>query len=230
MSRILVVSPHLDDAVFSLGEHILSWINQGNEIQILNVFTSFKSDYIPQYSKHLLDDLGVNNMEYEKIRKKEDHNALALIHIMPDNLDFIDGGFRYYENRTIYPSSSDLFSGEVHRNDEVTIEEVSHCLQKYKTYDKVLVPYGVGNHADHLICRKGSEVTFPNTKIYYYFDQTYSANWRNWNFKNILALFRVSSIKNNSQEKIILERVYKSQYPLLKKMVTFNCPEIVTHH
>lgn len=36
--KFLVVSPHFDDAVFSIAEHMITWIEDGHEVQVLVVF------------------------------------------------------------------------------------------------------------------------------------------------------------------------------------------------
>ena len=36
---MVVLSPHFDDAIFSLGQHLIDWIKQGKKIKVINVFT-----------------------------------------------------------------------------------------------------------------------------------------------------------------------------------------------
>ena len=44
MSRICVVSPHCDDAVFSLGEYMLAWVEDGHELTVFTVFAGVPDD------------------------------------------------------------------------------------------------------------------------------------------------------------------------------------------
>jgi LmbE family N-acetylglucosaminyl deacetylase len=44
MSRILVLSPHFDDAVFSVCEHMVGWIEDGHHVEILTVFGATTND------------------------------------------------------------------------------------------------------------------------------------------------------------------------------------------
>ena len=42
--EIVVISPHLDDAVVSCCDHILDWKKKGNRVRILTIFTAFQTD------------------------------------------------------------------------------------------------------------------------------------------------------------------------------------------
>jgi LmbE family N-acetylglucosaminyl deacetylase len=41
---IAVISPHLDDAAFSLTEHILTWVAEGEQVKIVTVFGGIPAD------------------------------------------------------------------------------------------------------------------------------------------------------------------------------------------
>jgi LmbE family N-acetylglucosaminyl deacetylase len=49
---ITIVSPHADDAVWSLGEHILTWLGDGERIRIVTVFGGVPEDE-KGYLKHI---------------------------------------------------------------------------------------------------------------------------------------------------------------------------------
>jgi len=42
--KILVVSPHCDDAAFSLTEHILTWVEDGHDVEIYTVYGGMPAD------------------------------------------------------------------------------------------------------------------------------------------------------------------------------------------
>lgn len=57
---ILVLSPHLDDAILSLGGSIAAWTHAGASVTILTVFTA-------DADKHRSKSAIVNDMLYEEI-------------------------------------------------------------------------------------------------------------------------------------------------------------------
>jgi LmbE family N-acetylglucosaminyl deacetylase len=75
---IVVLSPHLDDAVLSLGQHIIKWKNEGKKIRIVTVFTKFGGGKnLPEYSKDYLIKSGFNSTKkFEKTRILENVKAM----------------------------------------------------------------------------------------------------------------------------------------------------------
>lgn len=50
--KMLIIQPHRDDAVFSIAEHMLTWIEDGHQLTILTVFGGFPEG--EQAQKHFL--------------------------------------------------------------------------------------------------------------------------------------------------------------------------------
>lgn len=74
--RILIVSPHDDDAIWSLGEYIATWVEDGHDITILTVFGGMPEDNKGK-TKHSL-------------MRWEHKQACAAIGVRQERLDFLD--------------------------------------------------------------------------------------------------------------------------------------------
>lgn len=53
--NILIVQPHRDDAVFSICEHMLGWLEDGHQLTLLTVFGAIP-DWEPDQTKHAVFD------------------------------------------------------------------------------------------------------------------------------------------------------------------------------
>ncbi|OGV91472.1 hypothetical protein A2783_01560 [Microgenomates group bacterium RIFCSPHIGHO2_01_FULL_45_11] len=220
MKKYLVLSPHMDDAIFSCCDHILFWQQVGIKVEVVNLFTSFRARNVSLSLKRHLAVFGFDNAgRYEKVREEEDREALAKLGLKPTNLDVIDGFFRKNGDNFIY-SNRTLFSGKISSWDRGLVERIKQKLADYKFVDKVIVPLGVGLHVDHLIAREVSENVFGKKKIMYFVDSPYYLRISNWRFNFLVKLLRMRwSIKKISFKKKQLLQLYTSQYSLLFKQV-----------
>lgn len=184
---VVVLSPHLDDAVFSLGQHLIDWRGCGKKIKVVNIFSGF----------------GKENIELEKERQSADAIVLNKLGISRESWKLIDGGFRDRENL------GELFNGTVSKNDrklQLIIEKKMAGLSA-KT---ILVPMAVGNHIDHTLVRNAAEKVFQKGKLKYYVESPYL-----WWQKNWLVLFnwkKIVSFRLGSREKIALAKAYGDEY------------------
>ena len=181
----LIISPHLDDALFSLSKYLISF--KGNII-IATLFTkevnnNFTGDYA------LYADT--------KKRKKEDHDAIneiysynneiniTVIHLnLPDEL-FRDSNTNKFINDNICKKFSEL-------------------SYKYNI-GNVLCPIGVGEHNDHLLTYNNSIKFFKKDKIFFYYDYPYC------NLK-INLIKRLNSIGIYNNYKLTLNDIYEYYY------------------
>lgn len=214
--KILVLSPHLDDAVLSCCDHILDWIKEGGEVTIITIFTSFKNNFISKSAQEYINNSGFDSTEdFEKQRKKEDIEAMTRLRVKWKHLDFIDGWFRCMKNKSVYPDQ-DLFKGKISPLDKLLLEQIRKALTEYKNFDHIVIPFGIGNHVDHLLITKIVENIFEKRKLIYYLDNPYASNINNWTIvKLIKVLISKKSIKPISTTKKQILNNYKSQITLL---------------
>lgn len=204
--KILVLSPHLDDAVLSCGDHILEWKRQGHEVTVVSIFTKFQDRFISESAKESLVKGGYKNAkECEGERKKEDVKAMKQLGVNYSHFGFIDGWFRIHNDKPVYENSQ-LFSGEISSNDKSLMMSIKNKVSKYNKFQKVITPFGVGKHADHLIIRNIAQQIFTKDQIVYYLDQPYYLNKNNWNIQLCWTLLthNKSTIKISSFKKALL--------------------------
>lgn len=157
MKRILIISPHLDDAVLSCGARIRQWIKEGNEVKVVSVFT------------HTGDAAAEEAQALYNTRRSDDVAALTAMQASFTHLSFADAPFRnpaYHNFHTL------LFHEAVPPAEAPVKEAVQQALhqlvQQYAPHTLVL-PLGVGAHIDHRIVFEAATVfiTQPLEIIFY---------------------------------------------------------------
>lgn len=157
----LILSPHLDDAVFSLGSALCE--GAFGLVQIVNVFSR---------SRYTLRGLG-NVQEVSSLRRVEDVTAMLTLGISATYLDFPDSSIRAeyfdeaaYMDENLDPASDNIW-GQI-------LEALRGEFQAID-YTRVVVPLGVGGHIDHRIVRDCCVALVGNkNKIWFYEDGTYN--------------------------------------------------------
>lgn len=132
-----IISPHIDDAAFSLGLLIDKVLKHGDELIIVNCFSI--SDFTLDKRCNEVDKVTA-------LRKMEDRilNQLFRNQIKFEYLDMFDAPVR---NRGVY------FDEALTAEDYSVIEQLTFNLLKVlPTSAQVYTPLSVGNHIDHVIC------------------------------------------------------------------------------
>jgi LmbE family N-acetylglucosaminyl deacetylase len=175
--KILILSPHRDDAAFSLSIAITNWLTARHTVTILNVFT--RSRYAP-YSDaafvHENDELSY----VTAMRLREDEACLRRItqnlpkglknHLQMADLNLKDAPIRL---RIPLEEVSDT---PVNLTDP-SIEKVRKALTKQSeagTMEALVVPAALGNHIDHLTVRAAAQPFTATLPIAYYEDLPYA--------------------------------------------------------
>ncbi len=146
MKRVLAVSPHLDDAAFSVGGTLAAMARDGWTVTVLTCFTGNVA--IPtgfalacQLDKGLAADI-----DYMALRRAEDRVACAVVGAEPVHLPFLEAPHRGYEG------AAALFGPR--RDDDGIVPQLAVALADAAgTADLVLGPLGLGDHVDHHIVR-----------------------------------------------------------------------------
>lgn len=141
MDKIIVISPHLDDAIWSLG----GWFfhrKYDSEITVINVFSTMGWAY-----ERALPPFVATN-----IRKLEDYVGLKSAGVKKIiNMDYDEAFLRGYTAKDRMFVDDLPIVGE-----EQTISYLSQKLQVLLgsiEYTMLLFPAGFGAHIDHLLCR-----------------------------------------------------------------------------
>ena len=149
MSHIVAISPHLDDAAFSVGGTLAARARAGDRITILTCFTG----NVPSPTGFALAcqlDKGLSpEVDYMALRRAEDHAACAVIGAHPIHLPLLEAPHRGYA------SAPELFGPR--RDDDAMLAPLTATLDNYLEAlrpDRLLGPLAVGNHVDHWLVRE----------------------------------------------------------------------------
>ena len=151
MSRILAVSPHLDDAVFSAGGTLARHSAAGDDVTVLTCFTG-NIDRPSGFALACQLDKGLSpEIDYMALRRAEDEAACRAIGASAVHLSFLEAPHRGYESPTA------LF-GARRADDRVDelVEELRRQIARLEP-DLIYGPYGIGNHVDHDLANEALE-------------------------------------------------------------------------
>lgn len=130
MKKILLISPHFDDAVLSAGQYMAD----RPDAEVVTVYGGF-----PVNAEHLTTAYDVkcgfkNAEDAVAQRQRENDQALALLEATAINLDFVDS--QYESQHQPAPHLSEM------------IEKLQEIVNGYN-YEFIMAPLGMG-HPDHV--------------------------------------------------------------------------------
>lgn len=214
MSAILVISPHLDDAAFSVGPLLAEFADRA-KIVVATVFT--KSELNPAgFALACQLDKGLSaEADYMAIRRTEDIEWSKRI-----GAEAAHGAFAEAPHRG-YHSSKELFGPALPTDD---LEDVltSWFLALAQTFEPsaILCPIGVGDHVDHVLvskfARTSLESKFP---LFFFKDQPYASKLNTFHvadyFGDVNAWheLRMPLSENSLAKAQFAVEAYKSQIP-----------------
>jgi LmbE family N-acetylglucosaminyl deacetylase len=226
---IVIFSPHLDDAVLGVFDHIQQWKGEGQSVEVVTIFTSFGKGKISSDARKQSGIRKMSPEEFERQRINEDKAAMKMLAVNWKHLGFVDGGFRVFDNKLTYPTFDSLFSGHIAKSDEEIIGQLARVMRRYSKVSTVVIPLGVGKHADHVIARTAAEKVFSKHSLYYYVDFPYALSMRKWSISHLVQYVRSKKSKKRfSGIKLSVLRCYKTQAPLLFRS-TPSYSEILIH-
>lgn len=172
--RIVVVSPHRDDAAFSLGLAIDAWLASGHKVTVMNCFTI--SEYAP-FSD--VASLHANDRRsfVTAVRRREDiaWTKLAGSRLELYDLDLMDAPLR------LACSVEDVQTMEIRPGDRA-VARVAGAITKIagrvaRGEIAFVVPLAVGGHIDHRVARQAAAqaLTDPSIPLAFYEDLPYAA-------------------------------------------------------
>jgi LmbE family N-acetylglucosaminyl deacetylase len=136
---VLVISPHLDDAVLSLGGSIAAWTATGTRVVIASIYTTGPA----------VEQLAPSMRKFADYttRRAEDDAACGVVGAEVRRLDQIERAFR-----PPFLTGWSFFTTPATRAGFTTLERVTAALEPLAALapDHILVPLGIGNHIDHV--------------------------------------------------------------------------------
>lgn len=163
--RLIVLSPHLDDAVLSCAG-LLTALRDRVERLVVTICAGDPGDVA-----------GTSWLARPPVRRREDRAAMKALACPYLHLGFRDAVYRRSSaGAPLYPRGS--FLGPVHRDDEAHLVEVQRVLSRLcNGVGRVLVvsPLGVGGHVDHTLCaRAACQLAGGDTQLLFYEEFPYS--------------------------------------------------------
>ena len=166
-SHVAVISPHPDDAIFSMGGTIRTILDDRCHVDIINCFSfSAYSLKLPRCN---------NGVCVTQSRMNEESRARLQFPGMRPSLYFlhlIDAPLRR-------PGQSSVFRDEpLSSADREVATSLSALFHPFLAQcDTVFVPLSIGNHVDHQIARLAAELSVKSNtvRLFYYEDQPYMA-------------------------------------------------------
>lgn len=208
--RAVIFSPHLDDAVLSMGEFIHYMHSNGTEVQVVSVFTE-GSDLHSQLTEKLLRQANFSTAsEYFAERKAEDTRALQILGISKViNLDYTDAAWRKLGSEPLYPSTT---LNVLHESDKELIKELATKFKELGQNSVVFAPLARGRHVDHVLVRDACVGLSP----LYYSDFPYSDRFANED--EFIASHHLHVLQwrgGDKKQKEAAIRAYSTQMPAL---------------
>lgn len=215
MIKICVISPHPDDAIFSIGGYLKALKKTKNELFILDVFNVQTYSIITKKS-----ELAVSHI------MQEERAAMEALQARWVTCNLEEAGLRGFNRlrdilgwtreRLVVAHEALIIREKV----KVEIEATLNTLEP----EIILIPLGAGGHIDHILVRECFlEIFFENkihhqSKFYFYEELPYSINdcW----LKNVLCELEKNlgkltplecDISETIQDKRFLMSHYKSQ-------------------
>ncbi len=144
--RAVAVSPHLDDAVFSVGG-VLARLAEAPDVTRVTVVTCFTGSVDPAVATPFalstqLDKGLAADVDYMALRRAEDRGALGVLDASPRLLGLLEAPHRGYDD------AAALFAGR--RGGDVVGRPLAEALTPVLAgADLVLAPQALGDHVDH---------------------------------------------------------------------------------
>jgi LmbE family N-acetylglucosaminyl deacetylase len=158
MPKVLFVSPHLDDAVFSCAARILREVDGGTDVTVATVF-SHARPRSPMRREYVA-------------RQEEDRIALGLLGAKPLWLGLLDAPCRspFYNSFRRIVLETAPGDGEFVQVVRTRIARLVEDLSP----DAIHLPLGVGTHIDHRLVFAACSPLTANRQCYFYEDQPYA--------------------------------------------------------
>lgn len=170
--NLLLLSPHRDDAAFSLTLSIARWLALGHRITIMNVFS--RSSYAPFSDADTVHEN--DRLTYvSALRRREDESfARHMPGATPANLKFVDLNLKDAPIRLRCDPSS-VCELAVDPNDTAFAKLQKSLATHLEGKGALVAPLGIGKHVDHRVVREAVLSFATDLPIAFYEDLPYAA-------------------------------------------------------
>ena len=160
-----VLSPHHDDAAFSLALTLGKAAARGETIQVVNCFT--QSDHAP----------GAQEADVEEVSRIRAHEDTEFLRSLGSGATARALGLSDTSAREGYPTLRDACHRNVYNQSEQRmVTRLADVFSRLPHDGPIFVPLAYGSHVDHRIVRTAAESVFPLEALVYYEDMPYSVS------------------------------------------------------
>ena len=140
-TRLVFISPHLDDAIWSCGDFIRQLTDKNKNVLIVTIFSSVEQELGSSW----------RNSVSSYWRKIENDKAVKSVRVKHISLGFYEAALRKYKNKYIYENINEIITNIYKSSDDFLFEAVYLKLFGIlKESDIIFSPVGQG-HVDHVI-------------------------------------------------------------------------------
>lgn len=147
--KILILSPHRDDAALSLALAVEHWLAEGHVVDVVNCFT--QSEYAPLAPQAVRDSLEIRTI-VSAMRAKEDQ-AWLCSYANARHLSIVDFNFEDAPIRLNCTADEVCTRIPKDGSTEKSLSVEITRLVANKNIDAIVLPMALGNHIDHLTAR-----------------------------------------------------------------------------
>lgn len=209
--RFICISPHLDDAVLSIGGLIHAYKRAGQEVEIWTIMSGFPPPgELSPLAQVLHYQWGTGSGEETiRIRRQEDDEAAKILGVRNRHFDFQDCIYRRAKSGEWLHAN--IFDPPHEEETELIMAIRGEIHSRVSAEDILIGPLAIGMHVDHLIVRRALEGL--NRPVQYYPDLPYLFNHANELALRTPGLVRkVHSIGENDLDKWFKAvQAYRSQ-------------------
>lgn len=170
-NRLIVLSPHFDDAIFSVGGLISLFSIYFNEIYIVNIFSAsppLGKELPPQAADFHKNFIQQDPVAYRRIL---DIKAFKAYRVKLFYIEQLDAIYRTFADskEPLYLEPIDIFTA-IHSFDYQLISKISSKILSMISPDPsdlYIAPLSIGGHVDHEITRLAGERIAKNQLLYY---------------------------------------------------------------
>ena len=168
--RIVIVSPHRDDAALSLGLGVRAWLAAGHAVEVVNCFT--RSDYAPFSDAESLHEN--DRMTYvTAVRGREDQAWKHTYKALANRLTITDLNLKDAPRR-LRVTADEVCTINIDPADKA-MPKIARALGAMKM-DALILPLAIGEHVDHRIARNAALSVAGDVGAFaFYEDLPYSA-------------------------------------------------------
>ena len=165
--KIVIVSPHREDAALSLGLAVGVWLAQGHAVEVVNCFTrSEDAPYSDADSVHANDRMSF----VSALRKREDEAWQKLYRsakLTLTDLNLKDAPLR------LHCAPGDVFGAAVNESDKA-FAKIAKALESSRA-EALVFPLALGGHVDHRTAMLAAAAFAAGMPVAFYEDQPYAA-------------------------------------------------------